>query len=62
AYGSTAEAKRNSKVGYVKPALGETSTLVAGQGDNRYAYFCIPENCNYVVVDIEKLTVIFDNK
>lgn len=62
AYGSTAEAKRNSKVGYISPAIGETATLVAGQGDNRYAYFCIPENCNFVVVDIEKLTVIFDNK
>lgn len=62
AYGSTAEAKRNSKVGYISPAIGETATLVAGQGDNRYAYFCIPANCNFVVVDIEKLTVIFDNK
>lgn len=62
AFGSTADAKRNSKRGYLPVTIGETMQLVAGQSDNRYAYFCVPENCNYVVVDIENLTVVFDNK
>ena len=63
AYGSTADAKRNDHSGYLENiALGETQTLVDGQGDNRYAYFIIPENVNYVEVDIENLTVIFDNR
>lgn len=62
AFGSTAEAKRNSKRGYLPVTNGETYTLVEGQSDNRYAYFCVPENCNYVVVDIENLTVTFANK
>ena len=62
AYGSTASAKRNDHNGYLSPALGETSTLVAGQGDNRYAYFIIPQGCNYVVVDIDKKTVVFGKK
>lgn len=61
-FGSTADAKRNSRRGYLSVNNGETQTLVAGQSDNRYAYFCVPENCNYVCVDIEKLTVIFDYK
>lgn len=62
AFGSEADAKRNSKRGYLPVTLGETLKLVPGQSDNRYAYFCVPENCNYVVVDIENLTVVFDNK
>ncbi len=62
AYGSTADAKRNDHSGYVSPALGETSTVVGGQGDNRYAFFIIPEGCNYVCVDIAKKTVVFDKK
>lgn len=62
AYGSTIDAKRNDHRGYLEVSLGQTLQLVAGQSDNRYAYFCVPENCNYVVVDIEKLTVTFDNK
>ncbi len=62
AFGSTAEAKRNSKRGYLPVTLGEEMQLVAGQSDNRYAYFCVPENCNYVVVDIDRLTVTFANK
>lgn len=63
AYGSTADAKRNDHSGYLENiVLGETQTLVEGQGDNRYAYFIIPENVNYVEVDIENLTVIFDNR
>lgn len=62
AFGSTADAKRNSKRGYLPVTLGEEMKLVAGQSDNRYAYFCVPENCNFIVVDIENLTVTFDNK
>ena len=63
AYGSTADAKRNDHSGYLENiVLGETQTLVEGQGNNRYAYFIIPENVNYVEVDIENLTVIFDNR
>lgn len=62
AYGSTADAKRNSKRGYLPVVMDEEMQLKPGQGDNRYAYFCVPENCNFVVVDIEKLTVVFSNK
>ncbi|MBD5233338.1 MAG: DUF5116 domain-containing protein [Bacteroidales bacterium] len=62
AFGSTADAKRNSKRATVDVSLGQELQLVAGQGDNRYAYFSIPENCNFVVVDIKNLTVTFDNK
>lgn len=62
AYGSTAEAKRNSKNGYTSTVLGASQKLVAGQGDNRYAFFLIPENTNYVMVDIENLVVVFGNR
>lgn len=62
AYGSTIDAKRNDHRGYLSVNLGETLKLVPGQSDNRYAYFCVPENCNYVVVDIKNLTVYFGHK
>ncbi|MBQ9893038.1 MAG: SusE domain-containing protein [Bacteroidales bacterium] len=62
AYGSTASAKRNNYTGTVEPALGETSTIVGGQGDNRYAYFVIPVDCNYVEVNIDAMTVVFDKR
>lgn len=62
AYGSTADAKRNSKTGAVECTLGEKSTAVAGQSDNRYALFLIPEGANYVEVDIQNLTVLFDKR
>ena len=62
AYGSTAPAKRNNYTGTVEPALGETSTIVGGQGDNRYAYFVIPVDCNYVEVNIDAMTVVFDKR
>lgn len=61
-YGSTAEAKRGEKTGYIEAVLGQSQGLVAGQGDNRYAYFIIPEGCNYVEVDIANLTVVFDTR
>lgn len=62
AYGSTAEAKRNSKTGAVECSLGESSKAVAGQSDNRYALFLIPEGANYVEVDVQNLTVLFDKR
>lgn len=62
AYGSTADAKRNDHNGFVEVTDSNPLGLVAGQGDNRYAFFLIPENCNFVVVDIEKLTVVFGTK
>lgn len=62
AYGSTADAKRNDHNGYIEVTNSNPLGLVAGQGDNRYAFFIIPENCNYVVVDIKKLTVVFGTK
>lgn len=61
-YGSTADAKRGEKTGYIEAVLGQSQGLVAGQGDNRYAYFIIPEGCNYVEVDIANLTVVFDTR
>lgn len=63
AFGSTAAASRtNQTCGYVTATLGESLTLVEGQGDNRYAYFIIPQTTNYVEVDVENLTVVFDHK
>lgn len=62
AYGSTADAKRNDHNGFVTVTDSTPQGLVAGQGDNRYAFFLLPENCNFVVVDIDKLTVTFDTK
>ena len=62
AYGSTADAKRNDHRGYLNVNLGDVLELVPGQSDNRYAYFCVPENCNFIVVDIENRTVLFDHK
>lgn len=62
AYGSTADAKRNDHNGFVTITDSTPQGLVAGQGDNRYAFFLLPENCNFVVVDIDKLTVTFGTK
>ena len=62
AYGSTADAERNKRTGAVECKLGEKATAVGGQGNNRYALFLIPENANYVEVDIDKLTVLFDQR
>lgn len=62
AYGADIDAKRNDHRGYLTVNLGDQLKLVQGQSDNRYAYFCVPDNCNYVVVDIENLTVLFDHK
>ena len=62
AYGSTAEAKRNQKTGSVECALGVKAKAVAGQSDNRYAVFLIPEGANYCEVDIDNLTVLFEKR
>ena len=62
-YGSTADAKRNEYSGYIENINpGESLKLVAGQGHNRYAYFIIPSNVNYIEINIEELTVVFDNR
>lgn len=61
-YGSTADAVQNQYSGYTEASLGKVEELVAGQSHNRYAYFIIPEGCNYVEIDIENLTVVFDNR
>ncbi len=59
-YGSTADAERNKHSGYVDAVNGTPLDLVEGQGHNRYAFFRIPEGCNYVEVNIETLKVTFD--
>lgn len=61
-FGSTADAKRNDHNGYTEVTAGKVEKVVGDQADNRYAYFLIPEGCNYVVVDIENNTVLFDIK
>lgn len=60
--GSTADAERNKHNGYKEVEAGKIEGAVVGQSHNRYAYFLIPEGCNYVVVDIENNTVLFDIK
>ena len=62
AYGSTADAERNKKNGYTPVTSTSPQKLVEGQSHNRYAYFLLPENINFVMVDIQNLTVVFDNK
>lgn len=61
-FGSTAEAVRGSYCGYVNTTLGVPAQLVEGQGNNRYAYFIIPANCNLVIVDIRNMQVTFSTK
>ncbi len=62
AFGSTADAKRNDHNGYTTAVLGKEEKTVEGQKDNRYAFFIIPEGCNFVVVNVEKNTVLFDKR
>jgi hypothetical protein len=64
-FGSTAEALRGSYDGCLdltEADLGKQQTVVQGQENNRYAFFSIPTSVNYVELDIENLTVIFDAK
>lgn len=60
--GSTADAIRQQYNGYTTVTAGRVEGIVTGQSHNRYAYFLIPEGCNYVVVDLENGTVLFDIK
>jgi hypothetical protein len=62
AFGSTADAKRNDHNGYITAKLGVEEKMVEGQSHNRYAYFIIPEGCNFVVVNVRNNTVLFDKK
>lgn len=62
AFGSTADAKRNDHNGFITVTDNSPLGLVAGQSDNRYAFFLLPENCNYIIVDIKNLTVRFMTK
>lgn len=65
AFGSTAEALRGSYDGCLdltEADLGKQQTVVEGQEHNRYAFFSIPTSVNYVELDIQNLTVIFDAK
>ncbi len=62
AFGSSAPAQRNVSNGYLIVNSNAPQTLVEGQGDNRYAFFCIPSGTNFVVVDVKNLTVTFDTK
>lgn len=67
AYGSTAAAVRNSYNGYVSCEFGKDYESVGGQGNNRYAYFLIPEGSNCVIVKIDptnntKATVRFEQR
>lgn len=62
AYGANIAAERNKYRSYLSVQLGDELDLVAGQSHNRYAYFCVPENCTFVMVDIKNLKVKFDNK
>lgn len=61
AYGHPTTQTNNTNT-YHTINLNETVAISGGQSWNRYSFFLIPANCNYVVVDIEKLTVIFGQK
>ena len=65
AFGSTADAIRGEYDGCIDLTdadLGKKQPLVEGQNNSRYAFFSIPTSVNYVELDIENLTVIFDAK
>lgn len=67
AFGSTADSKYGDGgyegcIDILEADLGKKQTVVGGQGDNRNAFFSIPTSVNYVELDIENLTVIFDAK
>lgn len=62
AYGSTADAKRNDHDGFVTMTLGVPADMKAGQSDNRYGWFHIPEGANYIMVNIETLKIVIDKR
>lgn len=61
AYGATATAT-SGKWEVVSVTNNTPLNVFEGQLGNRYSYFLIPENTNYVMVDIENLIVVFDAK
>lgn len=67
AFGSTAESKYGNGgydgcIDILEADLGKKYEVVGGQSDNRCAFFSIPASVNYVELDIDKFTVIFDAK
>lgn len=62
AYGAFIAGNSNRDEKYVEVTNTDPHQLDEGQSNNRYAFFNIPINTNFVVVDIENLTVIFDEK
>ncbi len=58
-YAYAANAAKNNNLSVVHNV---TYTTYEGQSDNRYSYFLVPEKTNYIVVNIEKQTVVFGNK
>lgn len=62
AYGSTADAKRNDHDGFTEMKLGVPAPMKAGQSDNRYAWFFIPEGANYIMANIETLEIVIDQR
>ena len=63
AFGSAdVNSERNVVCESIETSLGISYSLKEGQDDSRYSYFEIPEGCNYVEVNTDKLTVVFGKK
>ena len=56
---SDSESVRNNVCDSFKASIDTEYGLREGQDDSRYAYFEIPEGCNYVLVDTREMTVVF---
>ena len=56
---SDTESVRNQVCDSFKASVDTEYGLREGQDDSRYAYFEIPEGCNYVLVDTREMTVVF---
>ena len=55
----------NTRDEVIKAELGQEYVMVAGQGNNRYSYYTIPADTNFIMVDItddENPKVVFDKK
>ena len=55
----------NTRDEVIKAELGQEYVMVAGQGDNRYSYYTIPADTNFIMVDITddaSPKVVFDKK
>ena len=60
AFGAT-----NERDKVIKAELGQEYVMVAGQGNNRYSYYTIPADTNFIMVDITddaSPKVVFDKK